>query len=45
MYDFVLSLDSSGGIEDGHTRQSCLRLEDGRGLLSDKVRLCNSNNS
>ena len=45
MYVSVLSLDISGGIDDGHTGQSCLMLEDDQGLLSDKVRSCNSNNS
>ena len=44
MYISVLSLDISGDIEDSHTGQTCLRLEDGRGLLSDKVRSYNSNN-
>ena len=37
MFIPVLSLDSSRDIEDGHARQSCLRLEDDRGLLLDKV--------
>ena len=45
MYVFVLSPDRSGGIEEDHTGQNCLGLEEGRGLLSDKVHLCNSNNS
>ena len=34
MYVFMSSLVISRDIEDGHTRQSCLRLEGGRRLLS-----------
>ena len=32
----VLSLDSSGDIDDGHPGQNWLRLEDGRRSLSDR---------
>ena len=38
MFILVLSPDNSGDMEDGHAEQSCLRLEDDRGLLSDNVR-------
>ena len=45
MYVSILSPDIAGDIEDGHTGQSCLKLEGGLGLLSDKVCLYNNNNS